>query len=786
MTGFTAAAATELALGRPRKGEMLFLRALAADNWTRVHPRDWTLYEPDNEPVRLESTLTDRLLGFDAEADSANPCRILGHWALFELIGDERQCSGFGPVHDVKVAGPTLSFTGYDWNVLLHWLRTQATLEPDSVEVVDDVTKRAVSLLDDGGFGSAFGFTPDGSGTDPAFDEATQTQRRALQPSDWRVYRDSGDATLPNSGGYWEVPTKYWQVNATSGVFTILEDTTGKNYFVSGIRAYLESAATGATNVDFSRIPEQALAFDAGDGTSIAAGAPELDIEDSGLDLSGALTFPEEEGLGGVPADLITALQQRVASNFRLVFDPSGFDIDPDTGVESGTGVWRWRAVGQQPRGLEDRTLSRRGKFDKSRNAESLAAGVEVTGYTERPVQVLAGGGGITVTPTDLQPTADKWAFDGVSATSKTFAEAVALLYDGDDSMAMLVTGISGVTLKGWYDVASWALSEPVRISHVRARLPGTKNRNPDNQYIDGEGFWPGFALYGRMGGSDNWRPIIPRYYDKPTSLVELQGQQLNNPFVDQLKLELRAFKFGEKNQKDPGCAMGELAIYIGEHYRIVLLAQDTDPDGFFAYTNNQRHPVTASASGVHGTFTIAGDWRARFAAGNCFICEDSSGGTNDGKQMVLSSSFGSGHTVITVQGSVAASSASGTLRIAVNSYLPGLVARSQRQGGVPALKLASKDVGDQFNQYLARDVAAQLFDESTRAFESYSWSGPADAQVRRYETVKVADGGWRTGSAGFFVESKTTHNGPGGQGKGRSYTMTLTGRDYLAEAPSA
>ncbi|MCC7479207.1 hypothetical protein IT575_12215 [bacterium] len=774
--GFTAAAALELASAQPRKQGRLFIKRPGDSAFTEYTPGDWDREAPSDGPVRFSCLLPDPGQAFDDETDSGNQIQLLTHVLWFELVGTEYECKLYGPLVSLVASPGRVDLTAYDWSILFNLASARAELEPGSVEVVDANSYRELSVLDETRFGSFWAFTPNGSGTDPAFDEETQTRRRAWQRTDWRLFYDnSGDQEQ-------EVPEAVYQINHTAGGVTILEDTAGREYWIRDVRAYLESAATHVDTVpcDFSRLAEQVLTFAELGG--LAAEVGELDIEDTGLDMAGSFTFPPEPGLSGTPADFIRLIQTRVASNFRAIYDSQPLVFDFTARTITSPGKWRWFAGIQKPRGEKDYSLSAQGQWRKERNIDQLASAVEVTGFTDRPGNLLAGGNGITLSWTNLLPSAHWCTFDGANnPVNVGFNDALAALWDGDDSKGLIVASLGGPGLNEWVEAASATLSEPVRVEEVVAKLAGTKNRNPNNQYGNFEGFWPGVQIMGRLAGGA-WAPTLPRYVDRPGAVAKASGDQLNRQYVDEIKLVFKTFKGGISNQNDPWIGAMELALFFNIHFLVKLEFQDSDPDGVFEYTNNQRHLIIASSS-VADSFTIAGDWRNRFAPLVCLLAQDTSAGVNDGKYKVLSSSYDSGddETTILVDRPVPGASASGTIKVVVDSYRPGLVARTVRGGDIPYQLIHREDVGDRFNQYLAIDVATQLLDEKSRVLDTYTWNGPADSRIDRYQTVEVPDG-WRSGSEGFYVEyCSAAWRSPRRPGDAASFTSTVKGRDYLA-----
>ncbi len=540
-----------------------------SSSWQAYSFTDFTLTHDSGggsgtpSPATLRIELLNDALDFSNEADPANRVQLLAEARLSCSVDGASEVLFHGRVYRVEPEDFRLSLVCQDWLALLNECECEISLAPDET---DEITPARQLLLTGGGaFGAVYGFDYNGSG-DPAFnaDSPAGTRRRSWAAGDIRLWYDSA-ATQ-------EVPPKHYQVQLTSGTVSILEDTSGKSYYASGVRCFIEGSR------DWSEVFAAALSYPASLG-GIGAAAGELDLPSLGLDLAGPLYF---RGRCSELVEQILTLQQQ---NLRLVYDSRAASLG-----EPGTrGRFKLRLIEQKPAGAVDWTLVHPQSIAQPRDIRELYSRVVVTGKSERPRNALTEN---STSISSIVAAGDWFSWDGLNVDAdSSFPLASPLLYDGDASRGASVHNLAASEGSGtgrydsWYGFIEVDLGSLERISRVRAVLPGSRNSNAQAGH-QGK-FWPGLRIEASADGH-NWRLLSAQLAGRfpPHSLAEAGGKDILAPQARYLRVYCGAYKHGFDNEADPSIGLAELEVFITEEYRIVREIDGADePASFYSYS---------------------------------------------------------------------------------------------------------------------------------------------------------------------------------------------------------
>ena len=550
--GFTQLATNELRSSGRQVAWQLEARSDLTDDlaWVELPLADFRLLIDDSGAARLRAELPDAAGSWSDPDDPDNPLRLLSELRLRATVGSESELLFRGRLTQLDPGEGLLRLRALDWSCLFAETECDISLAPDETAVI---ALRQLALIGGGAFGSVYGFTYTGAG-DPAFnaDGNPGTRRRSFVPGDIRVWYDAA-MTL-------EVSPAHYQVNLTGGSVSILEDTAGSSYWLSGVRCYMEGT------LDLAELYRTALKF------PVASGGPgltdaQLDIPPLGISPAGAI------GWQGRISDLFARLRESQQANLRLWYDP-----EADKFV--------LRLVEQQAQAdLELLSATERGR---PRDIAALYSRVVVSGNSERPVNVLADG----ATASDSATQGNWFAWDGLNVgADSSFASVAPLLWDGDTSrgaslhnLAVSENGGTGF-YDSWYEFMQFDLGSESRVQRVRAVLPGSRNLNAaaGHQGL----FWPGLRLLGSLDGSD-WRLLSPLLQGRfaPHSLLDVGSAELSMPRLRYLRVQLGAYKHGFDNQSDPSIGLAELELYTEEHYRVVREIEPlATPPSWYSYS---------------------------------------------------------------------------------------------------------------------------------------------------------------------------------------------------------
>ncbi|MCB1219284.1 MAG: hypothetical protein H7A35_05440 [Planctomycetales bacterium] len=593
--GFTSAATTELKRPGRLLGWKLEARTDLTDDmaWVELPLSDFRLLHDSSGAARLRAEVPDAAMDWADPDDAGNPLRLLSELKLTATIGAESEVLFRGRVTELDPSEGLIRLRALDWSCLLAETECDIAMSPDETA---EVAVRQLSLVNGGAFGSIYGFTYSG-GSDPAFNQDANpgTRRRSFVPGEIRLWYDSA-MTL-------EVSPSHYQVNLTGGTLSILEDTAGNSYWLSGVRCYIEGT------LDLAEVYRTALRYPASEGGP-GRTDPELDIPDLGLSPAGAISWQ-----GSVSA-LFRRLRDANQANLRLWYDPQA-------------AKFVLRLVEQQQ--TADTLLLSASERGRPRDISALYSRVVVSGKSERPVNVLAD----TAVASDISTQGDWFSWDGLNVgADSSFAAVSPLLCDGDTSRGAslhhLAASENGGTgfYDSWYGFMQFDLGEVRRVQRLRAVMPGSRNLNSaaGHQGL----FWPGIRVLASIDGLD-WRLLSPLAQGRfePHSLLEIGPDEITMPRLRYLRVQLGAYKHGFDNQSDPSIGLAELELYCEETYRVVreidplamppteyTYSSDHDGDGFTDRLIRNHPLLWARLGGRHRTLFTDFD-------GNEFLAQD-------------------------------------------------------------------------------------------------------------------------------------------------------------------
>lgn len=509
-------------------------------------------------PATLRAVLCNDELAFSRE--TAPDCRtqLFAQARLTCTVDGESEVLFQGRIYRIEPEDYSFTIYAQDPLALIHECECELSLEP---EMTAELAIRQLALAGGGAFGSVFGFIYQG-GNDPAFnqDQPVGSRRRAWAPGDIRLWYDAAE-TL-------EVPPQHYQVNLASGVVSLLEDTTGRSYYASGVRCYIEGT------MDWAEVVRAALSYPQALG-GIGAQAAELDCPATGLDLAGPLYFHGRVG------DLLREILAKQQANLRLWYD-------------SRAGTFTLRIVKQQSAGSEHWVLQHAQSISQPRELRDVYSRVVVSGLSERPRNALTEG---ATSISDITTQGDWYDWHGVDYGWASDAdEAVKLLADGDYNVGCGVHHLAAAEGGGtdpydsWYNFVLIDLGQVRRITRVRVGLPSSRNVNANNGHQGG--FWPGLQVLGSMDGV-GYRLLSPLLHGRfpPLHQLDVGLSDITMPQARYVKLLLGAYKYGIASGNDPVIALGEFELYVTEEYRVVKeIDGNPSPATYYSYTADYDH----------------------------------------------------------------------------------------------------------------------------------------------------------------------------------------------------
>lgn len=531
-----------------------------SSTWQEFAFVDFTLTHDIDSPATLNIELVNSDLHFSDEQSTANRVQLLAEARLRCSLAGETETLFQGRVYRVEPRDYRFVLLCQDWLALVHECECEVSLAPAETDEIEPA--RQLVLVANGEFGSVFGFSYSGGG-DPAF-SGDGARRRSWAAGDIQLWYDAAATE--------EVPPQHYAVNLTGGTATILEDTTGRTYYASGVRCYREGT------LDWAQVFEAALTYPAAlGGMGLSSG--DMDMPDTGIDVAGPVYFQGRVG------DLIKQILAQQQANMRLWYSSRG-------------GSFMLRIVEQAAAGNEEWELLHAKSIAQPRDIRELYSRIVVSGLSERPRNAL------TEDSTSLTPRAGAgtwFAWDGLNVgPDSSFTVVGPHLYDGDANLGAAVHNLPASENGGsdrydsWYDFVIIDLGDVRRINRVRLTFPGSRNANASAGH---QGlFWPGARLLGSVDGVD-YRLLSAQLSGRfaPGEQSEARGQDVLYPKVRYIKVLLGAYKHGFENQDDPSIGLAELEVYTTEEYRIVKEIDGFDEGAQYVYrdgtTWNRYHP---------------------------------------------------------------------------------------------------------------------------------------------------------------------------------------------------
>jgi hypothetical protein len=529
----------------------LELSADAGLTWQAVPLTDFTLTREAGTPASLRASLP----GLDDYLDEtavSNLVKLLAHVRFTCSVAHESEVLFAGRVYRLDPHEDTLDVYAQDWQCILSECECEISLAPTET---DELTPaRKLALVANGVFGSVYGFTYDGV-DDPAFNTMGEvgSRRRAWAADDIRIWYDAAATS--------EVPPQHYQVNLTGGTVSILEDTAGRGYYASGVRCYLEGT------LDWAQVVRAALAYPAALGGP-GLPAARLNLLALGLDAAAPVYYR------GRVDQLLKQIFDNQQANLYLYYDPV-------------CDCFTLRLITQQLAGEEQWQLFHAQAAGVPREVHDLYSRVVVTGQSERPRNALTEPG-IDAIPRE---TGSWFSWDGLNVgPDADFTNVGSLMWNGDASQGASVhnlplsEGGGASQYDSLYELFTADLGAALRISRVRATLPGSRNLNAAAGH---QGcFWPGLRILASEDGA-RWRLLSAKLAGRfpPHEQVEAGGAELLAPKARYLRVLCGAYKHGTENQDDPSIGLAELEVYTSEEYRVVKEADAAaQPASYYSY----------------------------------------------------------------------------------------------------------------------------------------------------------------------------------------------------------
>lgn len=766
---------------------------------------------PEDSPAELRVSLINTGLDFNTQGDSITRTNLGGEVRVTSYVGDD---SDAGQESRVEFTGEILEVfaTNGDFGIraaceLYRLSKALGAIDnrigPAEV-VVTGSTRRALTHLGDQ-YGEVYVLTPNGSGTDPAFDAATQLQRRSWSDQGIRIWKHATLTTYVDGQGFtqtYEVPNTLWRADYFSGAVTILENEPADTYYISNVGAYEETqlgaeSTTGGKNADFARIFEGLILYPkhgrgmgverggewgntvtavstgsqtftiAGDhrhrykdgsqiylygganqGTYTVNGTPALSGTDTVITVDQAV--PSSTVAGTISLDVaidmpglfnfelgkITDVLQEMRQKFQRNIKPV-YDYD--------RGKFYLQVIVQQEAGSEDWVCSTAASIDQPRSSTDMFTAIQVTGKKARPINSVQYADSIGEL-TDISTAGDWTLWNGADVKgSDTFANLKEYIWDSNATLGLLLHNLNGTAdidagadqYTGWYKMFQWSI-DPLK-SLKKIEIIASGSRNPKHQQGHQGIFWPGYRLEISNDDGVTWYPVTPLIAGRfsPGSTISVEGNQMARRFGTHLRLLGGAYKEGFSNQDDPAVGVFEVRAYQDTDYSIIV-------------GMSTMHPIVARTTGAGGTLSIEGDYREEFHDGDTFTVR-SNGGTGDGNYTIASSGVAyssiTGQTTLTVTGTIPPGTAADGELYSTTDYT---ISNSEtvkrdypdvwdRFNG--EIKTYVESLGDQYDEFRARDFAIILFDEFMRLFGGATHQTvKPDPRPQQWQTVSFVD----------------------------------------------
>jgi len=632
-----------------------------------------------------------------------------------------------------------------------------------------------------------------------------QTRRRPWSDRGTRIWKHATDTSFTNSSGNeetYELSQQHYRIDYFSGAVTILEKDPDATYYIDNIGAFKETQlGAGTHNADFARLFDVVFTYSKDKGgvgavlgdewgctiTAVNTGAKRFTIAgdftywfkdnqqiyvhsgtnqgtytingdstlsggntlivvdqtvvsgtaggvitiDTGLDMPGLMPFDL-----GLAVDFMSDFRQRFQRNIKPIYD-----------ADSGK-FWLLNVV-QRSAGNEHWAMLAANSIDQSRGAGDIYTGILVTGKTARPVNLVqAADKDGRLTDISTSPSSNWFGWNGSKVEGNdTFTNLKGRIYDGNATLGLNLHDLDNPDIDdpgagagedrkygGWYEMFQIELEDGRPIRHIEVTLPGS--RNPNHPGGHQGRFWPGIRLDISDDGGTTWLPMTPLINGRyaPHSEIKATEDQIPRRYGTHVRVLGAAYKHGTSNDADPSVGIAELRMYQDTDYAIRV-------------SMSPMHPITRVVAGAGGIFGIDGDWTEEFHDGDTFTVRNSTG--NDDNYTIASAGVaydaGNDRTGIEVTGTVADATVDGELYSTTAYLLPDGTAIRRDYPDVwdrfGRIRYKQEDLGDRFNELLARYYAYIYLDEYLKLFQNCTYQTTVpDPRIKQWQTVSIVD----------------------------------------------
>lgn len=784
-----ATAATEVAKQNPSVDAKLELctNFSGSSSWVEYPYKTLKIRYRDDQSISLEADLINAAFAYSDETNQGVRTQIKGLARVTGQLGAETKVLFLGRTNQIGPEDQKFSLSASCYREDLNETRCEIYREPDTIEVTDS-TRRIISQIDPDHQPHVYGFVPDGSGTDPAFDEASQTRRRSwVRNGTVEIWKDAVSTDTDDQ----LTPSKF-NIDWTSGVVEIYIPVgeLASDYYIEWVDAYLETFATAAANCDFARVMQDMLTFSAvkrGPGfvlgthfgnpvVSVNAGLKQIVIagdyrkwypdncqvfvQPNPADGTGnTYTVNGTPSYGGGNTTITVDQVPAVPVGDAVISRDTGFDIDRALSfngkcqtvlstlastAQQNLKLWFHPDTGRfwffpvEQSSTPTASLVHARTIGVPRDDRDFFTSIIRTGQTGFPINDVhqaAVDGNLTDITTGT-PSFFKWDGQNISMDGSAFADVQQYLYDGDANKACMaheltapadVDGDASSKYIGWYYFCQVDLGESKNINRCRVTMPGSRNPNAGagNQGI----FWPGVKIE-ISDDNVNWFLLSVDLYGhySPGSQIDVTKDRIQRQRGRYVRVLCGAYKEGDSNQSDPAIGLAEFELYTSADYQVV---REISP----------LHTITAVDMATD-YFEIDDDRLTEWADGDTFKVIDSTG--NDGNYTLLSHTLVSGRVRLFVA-AVPNGVADGRLytttdytylnNTAVKRDYPNLWTRFGDR-----FKESEEDFGSKYSIAVAGDVALKTFEEALRMMQEVNYTAVHDMRHDMYDTLAGPD----------------------------------------------
>lgn len=799
----------------------------SSNTFSEYDYKSLTIRIRDGAPRELSAELLNTSFDFSDETNQAIRTQMKAIARVTVNIGSESEVKFYGRINSLNPQDEKFIITARCLMQDLMETECDPYVEPSTQEVVDESTRRALTVVD-AAQPHVFGFVDDNTGTDAAFRQggSSPRPRRSWERRPIRVWTHASE-----TGDDYQLTGTKFHVDWTSGVILIYEAEGDllSTYYVDNVSCYQESVATGATNCDYARIFQEIITHPAQRGgpgfvlgtdwgnaiTAVSTGSKTITVSGNFVDHypDGCQIYMQENSasdpltltVNGTPSYSSGSDETTVTVNESIatmsvadgyISRDTGLDLDRGFGkkdtcskmltmiteeAQENLKYWyepetlRFRYETVEQAGSADYTLVKPKMIAQPRDVRDWYTRIVRTGKTSFPVNDVAeaaADSGIT----DITTGGNYFRWDGANVgADSTFASIIPYVYDGDGNIGASVhnlnstadvDGTTGDKYKGYYYFFKVDLGEVKNVDRVRIHMPGSRNEKAKagHQGI----FWPGVKLEISDDDSTYYTMSVDAYgrYE-PGSVIDFDYDRMQRGRGRYIRVLCGAYKHGFEDQSDPSIGIAELEVWTNVDYEVV---REISP----------LHDII-TANTVSDYFEITGDYLSEWEKYSTFTVIDSTG--NNGNYAILSVALNGSNTRINVDTgtkAVASSTADGRLYTTTDyEYLDG----DTVQRHYPDLwdrngykqKESRKDFGTKYSEAIAGDIALATFEESIRLFQEVDFKSVCDPRPRIWKTLSATDE--MNGNVTFLCQDLTLRFG-------RNMNSEFNGVNYNSSVP--